>query len=129
MEQEKEIEEVTFICIGCPLGCQLSVKKKEDMVISVEGNHCKRGEIYAQKECVSPTRIVTTTVKVQDGEIPMLSVKTASDIPKSKIRECMDAVRNIVVIAPIEMGDVILHNVAETGVDIIATKKVGKRIQ
>lgn len=129
MKQEKGIEEVAFICIGCPLGCQLSVKKKEDMVISVEGNHCKRGEIYAQKECVSPTRIVTTTVKVQDGEIPMLSVKTASDIPKSKIRECMDAVRNIVAIAPIEMGDVILHNVAETGVDIIATKKVGKRIQ
>ncbi len=129
MKQVKEIEEIALICIGCPLGCQLSAKKKDDVVISVEGNHCKRGEIYAQKECVSPTRIVTTTVKVLDGEIPMLSVKTASDIPKSKIRECIDAVRNIVAIAPIEIGDVILQNVAETGIDIIATKKVGKRIQ
>ena len=61
-------------CIGCPLGCQLQVSMENGEVVSVTGNTCKRGDVYARKEVTHPTRIVTSTVKVSDGEIPMVSV-------------------------------------------------------
>ncbi|MFC0906308.1 DUF1667 domain-containing protein [Clostridium sp. MT-14] len=111
-------------CIGCPMGCQLLVKLEGDKVIEVTGNTCKRGEEYGKKECTSPTRIVTSSVYVEDGEIDVVPVKTERDIPKEKIFDCIRALKGIVVKAPINIGDVILKNVADSGVNIIATKKV-----
>ena len=81
-----EVRELT--CIGCPLGCQLTVTMGENE-IKVEGNTCPRGEAYAKKEVTNPTRIVTSTVRVEGGTIERVSVKTASDIPKGSIFECM----------------------------------------
>lgn len=77
-----EVRELT--CIGCPLGCPLTVRM-DGSEISVSGNTCKRGEDYAKKEVVNPTRIVTSSVHVAGGEITMVSVKTKQDIPKNKI--------------------------------------------
>ena len=45
-----------LICIGCPLGCPLTVRIDGEKV-EVSGNTCKRGEDYAHKEVLSPTRI------------------------------------------------------------------------
>lgn len=113
-----------LICIGCPLGCMLTVTMDGNEVTEVKGNTCKRGDTYARKECTNPTRIVTSTVKVTGGSIDMVSVKTKEDIPKDKIFECVKALKEVAVTAPVHIGDVILSNVAETGVDIIATKNV-----
>lgn len=113
-----------LICIGCPLGCMLTVTMEGNEVTKVKGNTCKRGDAYARKECTNPTRIVTSTVKVTGGSINMVSVKTKEDIPKEKIFECVKALKDVVVTAPVYIGDVILQNVAETGVDIISTKNV-----
>ncbi|MDO4324874.1 MAG: DUF1667 domain-containing protein [bacterium] len=121
------MEQRELICIGCPLGCALTVQMNQGEVISVSGNTCKRGDTYARKECVNPTRIVTSTVKVTGGELAMVSVKTREDVPKSQIQACMRALRGVSVPVPVHCGDVILENVAETGVDIIATKTVEKR--
>ncbi|MEA4828099.1 MAG: DUF1667 domain-containing protein [Clostridium sp.] len=115
-----------LICIGCPIGCELEVTIKEGKVEDVKGNTCLRGKTYAEKECTNPTRIVTSSVKVNGGEIDSVSVKTKSDIPKDKIMECIEALKGIVVNAPINTGDVIVEDVASTGVDIIATKTVAK---
>lgn len=115
-----------LICIGCPIGCELEVTIKEGKVEDVKGNTCLRGKTYAEKECTNPTRIVTSSVKVNGGEIDSVSVKTQSDIPKDKIMECIEALKGIVVNAPINTGDVIVEDVASTGVDIIATKTVAK---
>lgn len=115
-----------LICIGCPIGCELEVTIKEGKVEDVKGNTCLRGKTYAEKECTNPTRIVTSSVKVNGGEIDSVSVKTKSDIPKDKIMECIEALKGIVVNAPINTGDVIVEDVAGTGVDIIATKTVAK---
>ena len=114
-----------LICIGCPLGCNLTaeVETGEDgglKVLSVTGNTCPRGDAYARKELVSPTRIVTSTVRVAGGVHPMINVKTASDIPKDKIFEAVESLKNITVTAPVMIGDVIVKNVCGTGVDIIA---------
>lgn len=113
-----------LICINCPMGCPLTVEMKEGQVVSVSGNTCKRGEIYARKEVTNPTRIVTTTVKVKGGETDRVSVKTKEDIPKEKIFDCIRALKGIEVTAPVHIGDVILKNAADTGGDIVATKNV-----
>lgn len=115
-----------LICIGCPLGCPLSVQIENGEVVSVSGNTCKRGEEYGKKEVTNPTRIVTSSVHVQNGEIEMVSVKTERDIPKGKIFACMEEIRKVTVEAPIRIGDVVIADCAGTGVSIIATKDVGR---
>jgi CxxC motif-containing protein len=113
-----------LICIGCPMGCQLSVKIKEDKVVEVTGNTCKNGKEYGEKECTNPTRIVTSSVYVEGGEIDVLSVKTERDIPKDKVFDCIKLLKGKIVKAPINIGDVIVENVVNLGINIIATKNV-----
>lgn len=117
-----EIRNLT--CIGCPLGCALQVEMQDGEVVSVSGNTCKRGDVYARKEVTHPTRIVTSTVRVVGGDITMVSVKTENDIPKEKIMDIMACIEDIKVTAPVHIGDVILADVAGTGVNIVATKDV-----
>lgn len=114
-----------LICIGCPLGCPLTVKIDGDQM-DVSGNTCKRGDDYARKEVLSPTRIVTSSIRVNGGAIARVSVKTKSDIPKSKIFEVMEKIRSTCVDAPVAMGQVLIENCADTGVEIIATKDVAR---
>ena len=116
---------VNLICIGCPLCCPLTVEMEGSEVKAVSGNTCPRGDAYARKEMTNPTRIVTSTVRVAGGRLAMVSVKTASDIPKGKIFDCVKALKDVEVKAPVKIGDVIVENVAGTGVNIIATKNVG----
>jgi len=113
-----------LICIGCPMGCMLNVEMNQGEVTKVTGHTCPKGEKYALKEVTNPTRIVTSTVRVKDGKLPVVSVKTAGDIPKDKINVCMEAIRGIVVTAPIHIGDVILTEFAGIQCDIVATKNV-----
>ena len=112
---------VNLICIGCPLGCPLTVEMEGSEVKTVSGNTCPRGDAYARKEMTNPTRIVTSTVRVAGGRLAMVSVKTASDIPKGKIFDCVKALKDVEVKAPVKIGDVIVENVAGTGVNLVAT--------
>ena len=113
-----------LICIGCPMGCPIVVEMEDGKVLSVTGNTCPRGESYARKEVTNPTRIVTTTVRVDGGKVPMINVKTERDIPKDKIFECIAALRGVTMKAPVHIGDIILENVAYTGVNIVAAGNV-----
>ncbi len=115
-----------LICIGCPLGCPLEVTLENGEVLSVTGNTCKRGEIYARKEVTNPTRIVTTSVKVYGSTCgaSAVSVKTAADIPKEKIFAVIRDLKGVAVPCPVHIGDVVKADVAGTGVDVIATKNV-----
>ena len=112
-------------CIGCPLGCSISVSLSDNGEVSeITGNTCKIGEEYARKEVTNPSRVVTSIVKINNGDVNMVSVKTAEDIPKGKIFDCMEALKKVTVTAPVQIGEVIIKNVCGTGVDVIATKKV-----
>lgn len=119
--------EKQITCIGCPLGCAITVTMEQDKVLEVTGHSCNRGEKYARKEVTHPTRIVTSIVKVNDGDIQMVSVKTEADIPKDKIFDCMETIREIVVTAPVKIGDIIVPDVCGTGVNVIATKNIDKK--
>lgn len=107
-------------CIVCPMGCSLEVELDGDKVLSVSGNTCKRGEVYAQNECTNPQRTVTSTVKCKNGAI--VSVKTDRTIPKGKIAECMKIINNAQPELPIKVGDVIIEDVF--GSNIVATQNM-----
>ena len=120
------MEERNLICIGCPMGCPLTVVMEDGKVISVTGNTCPRGDIYARKEVTNPTRIVTSSVLVSGSKsgAKTVSVKTASDVPKGKIFDVMRALKGVSADAPIRVGDVLVKDIAGTGVDIVATKEI-----
>lgn len=118
-----------LICIGCPLGCSLTVDFDDErhQVISVKGNTCKNGEIYAKKETTNPTRIVTSSIPVTGGDMAMVSCKTAHDVPKKLIFQVMRDIHAAKAMAPLKIGDVLVHDVAHTGVDVVATRNVHGR--
>ena len=109
-------------CIGCPMGCELTVEIENGEAVSVTGNTCKIGENYARNEVSAPVRTVTTTMLSEAGR--PIPVKTAGQIPKGKIFEVTAAVKASRVKLPVKAGDVVLADAAGTGIDIIATKTV-----
>ncbi len=115
------MENKELICIGCPLGCMLTVEMEGTEVVNVTGNTCPRGKSYAEKEVTNPTRIVTSSVRVVGGDRPSVSCKTKSDIPKSKIFDVARALKEVEAKAPVRIGDVLVEDVAGTGVQIVAT--------
>lgn len=119
-----EVKNLT--CINCPMGCALTVEMNGNEVINVTGNTCNRGDAYARKELTDPTRIVTSTVKVVGGKSDMVSVKTREDIPKGKIFECVKELKDVQIQAPVHIGDIVVANIADTGIDVVATRNVAK---
>ena len=113
-----------FICIACPLGCMLTVKVKGKQVKSVTGNRCAKGPVYAAEEVAGPRRVVTTTVRLAGGRIPYLPVKTRDGVPREASLRVVHAASRVVFRAPVRMGDVVVPNVAGTGVDLVATRSV-----
>ena len=109
-------------CINCPMGCELTVVVEGDKVISVSGNTCKRGEIYAHSEISAPTRTVTTTIISAEGR--PVPVKTAQPIPKGMIFECTAAIKSAEVHLPVKVGQVIIEDLLGTGAQVTATKTV-----
>ncbi len=110
-------------CIRCPIGCQLLAEIDGDR-IEVTGNNCPRGAEYGKKEVTNPTRTVTGSVRIANGELPLVSVKTASDIPKDKVLDVMEAIHQCHASAPVSIGDILISDAAGTGVDVIATRDV-----
>ena len=108
-----------MICINCPKGCEMDVVVEGDKV-SVSGHTCPRGEAYAKAEVTNPTRMVTGLVRVAGMRKP-LPVKTKAAVPKGKIDAVLFALHQTTVQLPVKIGDVIIPDVAETGIDVVAT--------
>ena len=113
--------ERTLTCIICPRGCTLTVEHEEGKVYSVSGNICPRGVQYATDECTAPKRTLTSTVRCRDGSL--ISVKTASQIPKEKIFAAMRQINSTLADNGVKIGDIIIKNVAETGISVVATSE------
>ena len=112
-----------LICISCPIGCHLSVDTENMTVI---GNTCKRGEAYGINEIKNPVRVITTTVKIEGGTHAVLPVKTKSPIPKGLNFKCIDILNNLTLKAPVKMGDIVVHNILDTGVDVVTSREMEK---
>ena len=112
-----------LICISCPMGCHLSVDTEK---MTVTGNTCKRGETYGINEIKNPVRVVTTTVKIEGGTHAVLPVKTKSPIPRDLNFKCIEILNNITLKAPVKMGDIVVSNILDTGVDIVTSREMEK---
>jgi CxxC motif-containing protein len=112
------MKKVNLTCVECPMGCALEVELDGEVVVSVIGNTCPRGKMYAQNEVTCPMRVLTTTVRCADGR--MVSVKTDNPIKKSNMLALMKIINGIVVTAPVSIGDVIMKNI-EGDVNLVAT--------
>lgn len=118
------MEKREFVCIGCPLGCNVTAEVEGKEIKNITGNTCPRGADYVTKELTDPRRIVTSLVRVKGGELPVVSVKTVADIPKDRIQDCIRMLKEIELQAPVRMGDVVAENVCGSGVNVIATRPV-----
>lgn len=124
--QENQAKIIEMTCIVCPVGCALTAQVQSDGTVQITGNKCPRGAAYGEKELTNPTRIVTSTVRVKGRKDVVVGVKTASDIPKGKIMECMKSLQQVEVEPTVQIGDVVLSDVAGTGVNIVVTRGVPK---
>ena len=123
----------TLTCIICPNGCELDVAWECDAsngspcAISVTGNKCPRGVEYAEQEIKNPMRTIASSVHLEGGTMPLVSVRLNGPIPKAKIMDVMDVIRKATVSAPVKIGDVVIADVLGLGVDVIVTRNVDKR--
>lgn len=112
-----------IICTNCPMGCPLTVEYEDGKILSIKGNTCKNGITFGTNEVLCPKRTITSIVKVTNRDM-MLSVKSASELPKERIFEFMDIINKTSVTAPVKTGDVIVADIGGTGIDIVATKSI-----
>lgn len=124
------VETLQFNCTTCPSECLLTVEVERGadgavvVVRSVTGNSCPRGDTFAHQELTCPMRVLTTTVAVSGGDEVLLPVRTAEGIPLALHAQAMDLIRGLVVEAPIRMGDVVLEDLLNTGIDLIASMDI-----
>ena len=113
-----------FICIQCPMGCEIIVSKDGT---KIEGNKCPRGKEYVIQEMTSPKRVLTTTVFIEKGLHPMLPVRSDGELPKELLGKCMKILAGVKVRAPVKRGDVIYENILGTGVNIVASRSMEEK--
>lgn len=115
-----------MICIVCPVGCHLEVLENKDSEsgYTVNGATCKRGEVYGVKELSNPTRTLTTTVKLNGGNLSRVPVRTDREIPKDKIFDCMRVINNVILEVPVKSGQVLVENILGLNVNIISSRSV-----
>lgn len=111
-----------LICICCPKGCHLQVDPQNDYAVT--GNACPNGAAYGKEELTHPTRIITSTVCIAGGLYPRCPVKTEQPVPKEKMPDVMAALNTVRLQAPVRVGEVVLHDVCGTGVDVVATRNM-----
>lgn len=111
-----------LICIVCPKGCHLKVDENNDY--KVAGNGCERGIEYGKNELINPMRVITSTVKIDGALHRRCPVKTNTSIPKGKMMEIVKELDSVVLKSPVNVGDVVIKNVAGTGADIVSTKSM-----
>ena len=115
-------------CISCPIGCELSVSLDESgKILKIEGNRCPRGKEYAITEITNPQRILPISVKVEDGELELVSAKTDKPVPKKKMYEIIEYIKKLKVKAPVKRGDLIVEDILGTGANLVATRTVNKK--
>ena len=118
--------EKELICVNCPMGCRLTVTLDGEKVVSVAGNSCPRGKTYAEKECVSPERILTTTVRINGGRHRVLPVITDREIPLGSLFDAMKILADVTVDAPVKEGQTIVENILGSGANVAASRSMEK---
>jgi CxxC motif-containing protein len=117
-----------FICIICPNGCQIKVEYEGTNIKNIQGDECPKGKEYVKNEITNPLRVFTGSVLVENGDFSLVSVKTSVPIPKKYLKKVGEITCRIKVEAPIEIGQVVAFNLLNENIDLIATRKIKKKI-
>jgi len=119
MTKRKEIT-----CIVCPIGCKILIESDGKKFKLISGNRCKRGVDYARSEALNPERMLTSSILVENGIWPLVSVKSSKPIQKEMIFSVLKEIKRKKVAAPIQVGQILIRNVSGTSIDILATKSI-----
>ena len=122
--EEGKLIKKNITCIVCPVGCNLQISYKRGKVVEVSGYTCKRGMDYGWAEATNPVRVLTTTVRLEGGRLPVLPVKSEKPLPKCLLFECMKVLNSIKLEAPVDLGDIVVENILDSGVNIVATRSI-----
>ncbi len=117
-------EKRRLTCIGCPMSCPLELVIIDGEIREITGNDCKRGEAYARQEYSAPCRMVSTTIACASGLWPRLPVKTVTAVPKAEVMAVAQALHALEIVAPVQIGQIILDDVAGTGIAVIASRSL-----
>jgi len=112
-----------IICIECPNGCPLEIEIENNKVTRVSGNKCPKGEKYGISEIENPQRVLTTSVIAEGLPYKMISVKTDRPIPKPRLIEAMNEVKEVTVKKPVKVGDIVKTNLLGLGANLVVTRK------
>ena len=120
------MREVTMCCTRCPTGCALTVTIRDnDQVAKVAGNTCPRGEMFAHKEWTDPVRTLTSTVYAcLNGRERLIPVKSKEPVSKKVVMKAMEEIGEVIISHPMTMGDVIIEDLAGSGIPLVACKTV-----
>jgi len=115
-------EKKHFVCVVCPIGCEIDVVHDGSKIISMEGSKCEKSEEFVSQELIEPMRILTTTVRIQGARWPVIPVRTDKTVPKRLFPRIMRQLRRIKLQTPVNMLDVVVKDVLRTGANIVATR-------
>jgi CxxC motif-containing protein len=120
-------EKKHFVCVVCPIGCEIDIVHDGSKIISMEGNKCEKSVEFVSQELIEPMRILTTTVRIRGSRWPVIPVRTDKSVPKRLFPRIMKELRRIKLQAPISMLDMVVRDIAGTGADIIATRTMPRK--
>ncbi len=121
------MEKKELICVNCPKGCRITVTLDNGKVADIQGYTCEKGRNYAAQETIRPMRVLTSTVKIENGTARVLPVITEKEIPLDMVNQAMEKIRTIDVYAPIKVNDVIVPDFLHTGVDLVASRSMNEK--
>lgn len=117
-------EQLEFICITCPVGCSITATVENGELIASEGQSCKRGIAFVREELTDPRRMLTTTVRVEGGTLPLVPVHSSAPLPKGMLMSVAAQLREIIVRAPVAPHQVVLDDVDGTGIAIVTSRAI-----
>lgn len=117
-------EQTTIVCVVCPVSCPVIVEFEDNSIIRTDHNQCRLALDYVTDELFDPRRTLTTSLPVDGGKGPLVSVKTERGLPKDLVLDAMQSLSGVHVNAPVHIGDVIVEDVLGTGIHLVATRNV-----
>ncbi len=117
-------QEKVFVCVLCPNSCEVTVTYEGREVLGAKGNLCPKGRAYAEQELLDPRRTVATSVLVEGGARPLVSVRLTEPVPLADVFPLMEEIKKIRLSAPVEAGQVLMEGVSGTGAKLITTDSV-----
>jgi CxxC motif-containing protein len=116
------VQKKHFVCVVCPVGCEIDVVHDGSKILSMEGNKCEKSEEFVSQELIEPMRILTTTVRIEGSRWPVIPVRTDKSVPKRLFPRIMRQLRRVELQAPVSMLDVVVRDIVGTVADVVATR-------